>query len=108
MLVADVAERGGDAVEERFGADEAVVGQHVGAVGEMLAGAEADFEMERAVVAEQPLRGDLAVRRHCDLRQQRVDQFLLALAQLVPARPAVKPVEGQRVAGLVARSWRRA
>ena len=53
MLVADVAERGGDAVEERLGADEAVVGQHVGAVGEMLARAEADLEMERAVLAEQ-------------------------------------------------------
>ena len=56
MLVADVAERGGDAVEERLGADEAVVGQHVGAVGEMLARAEADLEMQRAVVAEQALR----------------------------------------------------
>ena len=85
MLVADVAERGRDAVEERLGADEAVVGQHVGALGEMLAGAEADLEMERAVVAEQALRGDFAVGRHRDLRQQRVDQLLLALAQFVAA-----------------------
>ena len=53
MLVADMAERGRDAVEERLGADEAVVGQHVGAVGEMLARAEADLEMKRAILAEQ-------------------------------------------------------
>ena len=84
-----------------------MVGQHVGAVGEMLARAEADLEMQRAVLAEQPLRSDLAFRRHLDLRQQRVDQLLLALAQLVPARPAVEAVEGQRVAGLV-RGHRRA
>ena len=91
----------GDAVEERLAADEAVVGQQIGAVGQMLARAEADLEVERAVVAEQPLRGDLALRRHGDLRQQRVDQRLLALAQLVPARPAVEAVERGRVAGLV-------
>ena len=53
MLVADMAERGRDSVEERLGADEAMVGQHVGALGEMLAAAEADLEMERAVFAEQ-------------------------------------------------------
>ena len=68
MLVADMAERGGDAVEERLAADEAVVGQQVGAVGEMLAGAEADLEVQRAVVAEQALRRDLAVVGHRDLR----------------------------------------
>ena len=33
--------------------------------------------------------------------QQLVDQVLLALAQLVPARPAVEAVEGGRIAGLV-------
>ena len=51
--VADMAERAGDAVEERLDADEAVIGQQIGAIGEMLAGAEADLEMERAIVAEQ-------------------------------------------------------
>ena len=45
MLVADVHKRGGDSVQERFGADEAVVGEHVGAIGKMLARAETDFEM---------------------------------------------------------------
>ncbi len=53
MPVADMAERADDAVEEGLGADEAMVGQQVGAIGEMLAAAEADLEMERAVVAEQ-------------------------------------------------------
>ena len=52
MLVANMAKRGGDAVEERLDADEAVVGEHVGAVGQMLARTEADLEMQRAVVAE--------------------------------------------------------
>ncbi len=56
MLVADMAERGRDAVEERLAADEAVVGQHVGAIGEMLARAEADLEMQRTVLAEQARR----------------------------------------------------
>ena len=60
-LVADVAERGGDAVEERLGADEAVVREHVGAVRKMLARAEANFEMERATVAEQSRRTDLPI-----------------------------------------------
>jgi hypothetical protein len=41
------AERADDAVEERLGADEAVIGQEIGAIGEMLARAEADLEMER-------------------------------------------------------------
>ena len=40
---------------------------------------------------------------HLDLRQQLVDQLLLALAQLVPARPAVEPVQRQRVAGFMRR-----
>ena len=55
-LVADVGQRDGDAVDEWLAADEAVVGQQVGAVSEVLPRAEADFEVERAVVAEQPLR----------------------------------------------------
>ena len=52
-LVADMAERLGDAVEERLAADEAMIGQQVGAIGEMLAAAEADLEVKRAIVAEQ-------------------------------------------------------
>ena len=56
MPVADVAKRGRDSVEERLAADEAMVGQHVGAVGEVLARAEADLEVQRTVVAEQARR----------------------------------------------------
>ena len=47
VTVADLGQRADDAVEEGLGADEAVVGQQIGAVGEMLPGAEADLEMER-------------------------------------------------------------
>ena len=100
-LVADMAERLGDAIEERLAADEAMVGQQVGAIGEMLAAAEADLEMQRAVIAEQPLGGDFPLGGHRNRRQQRLHQLRLALAQLVAARPAVKPVEGRRVALLV-------
>ena len=53
MLVADMIERGRDAVHERLAADEGVVGQHVRSIGEMLARAEADLEMERTILAEQ-------------------------------------------------------
>ena len=66
VAVADVAERGGDAVDERLAADEAVVGEQIGAESEMLARAEADFEVERAVIAEQGARCDFAIRRHRD------------------------------------------
>ena len=68
MPVADMAERGGDPVEEGLGADEAVIGQHVGAIREMLARTEANLEMQRALVAEQAARIDLALRREFDLR----------------------------------------
>ena len=79
MLVADVAERRGDAVEERLGADEAMIGEHVGAVGEMLARAEADLEMQRAILSKQSRGRDLALGRNLDLREQRVDELLLAM-----------------------------
>src|SRR5207248_1200070 len=46
VLVADVAERCRHSVEEWLSADEAMVGKHVGPVGEMLARAEADLEMK--------------------------------------------------------------
>ena len=99
LLLTDVRERRGDSVEERLGADEAVVGKHVGAVGEMLARTKADLEVEGPFVPEQPPRGDLAVGGHLDLWQEPIDELLLALAQLVPARAPVQAVEGQRIAG---------
>src|SRR5437868_9712648 len=100
MLVADVPERSGDSVQERLGTNEAVVGKHVGPGREMLARAEADLEVQRPVVAEQTPRNDLPVRWHFDLRQKRVDQLLLALAQFMAARAPVQAVERQRIAGL--------
>src|SRR5439155_24749911 len=98
MPVPDMRERGGDAVQERLGANEAVIGEHVGALGEVLARAEANLEVQWTVVAEQAPRRNLAFRRYCNLREQLIHELLLALAQFVPARPAVKPVEGQRIA----------
>ena len=99
MPLADVAERRRDPVEEGLGADEAVIGEHVGAVGEMLARAEADLQMQRPLVPEQGAGGDFAGRRQFDPRQERVDKLLLPGAQFVPARPAVQAVESQRIAG---------
>src|SRR6476661_2599474 len=83
MLVANVTECSRDSVEERLGTDEAVVGQHVGAVGKMLARTKPNLEMEGAVLAEQPLSGHLPVVRNLDLRQQTVDQLLLRGAQFM-------------------------
>src|SRR4051794_39879541 len=112
MLVADVCESGSHAIEERLGADEAVVRQHVGAIREMLARAKADLEMQRSFFAEQVSSGNLCFHRHLDLRQERFDQLLLALTQPVPSRTAIEPVESQRVAAPVrshcqrpSRSW---
>jgi hypothetical protein len=105
VLVADVAERDRDAVDERFAADEAMVRQHVGAIRKMLARTEADLEVQGALmpfgIAEQAARGHVALGRHFDLGQERVDKVLLPLAQFVPARPAVELVEGRRIAWLV-------
>ena len=98
MAVADVPERGGDAVEEWLGADEAVVREHVGTVGEVLARSEADFEMKRALVAEQARGGHLTVVRYGNRGKERFDEFGLSLAKPVPARPAIKAVEGGRIA----------
>src|SRR3546814_1574688 len=78
-LVADMAERGDDAVQEGFAADEAMVGQQVGAIGEMLPAAEADLEMQGAVVAEQAGGGDLSLLRDGEGGEQGVDQLLLPL-----------------------------
>ena len=103
VLVADSSERGGDAVEERLAADEAVIGEKIGAVGEMLAGAEADFEMERAVVAEQAPAVSSPSSGTAICGKQHFDQRRLRRAQLVPARPAIQPVEGGRIGFLVRR-----
>src|SRR4051812_3901535 len=94
-----MGERRGDTVKKRLGTDEAVIGQHVGAVGKMLARAETDFEVQRPLVAEQSDGSDLPFTGYFERRQKPFDEFLLPLTKLVPARPAVKAVERQRIAG---------
>ena len=53
------------------------------------------------VIAEQALGGDLAFVGHGDLWQELLNQLLLAGPQLVPAGPAVEPVEGGGIAGFL-------
>ena len=101
VIARDMDQRLRHPVHERLAADEAVVGQHVGAGGEVLAAAEADLEMERAVMPEQALGGDGAFRRHRDPRQQPVDEPLLPRAQRLALGAPVEPVEGGRIAGFV-------
>ncbi len=97
------------AVEERFCADIAVIGQQIGAIGEMLAPAEADLEMQRTRIAEQRLSRDRPLDRHIDLRQEVVDQRLLELAQLLADAAAIEPRNGGGIAFLEcchgARAW---
>ena len=69
MPFADVRKRGGDTVEKRLGADQSVVGRQIGAVGEVLARSEADFQVQRPVVAKQAAGGDFVVCGHRDLRE---------------------------------------
>src|SRR3546814_8553973 len=69
-IARDMDERLRHAVDEGLGADEAMIGQHVGAPRHMLAAAEADLEMERTVAAEKPCGGYLALGRNRALRQQ--------------------------------------
>jgi len=94
----DMGERLGHAVDERLGADEAVIGQHVGAEGHMFAAAKADFEMQRAGVAEQVLRRDFASQGHRDAGEQRVHEVLLARAQGFALGSAIEAVDGGGVA----------
>ena len=89
------------AVEERLGTDEAVVGQQVGAVGEVFAAAEADLEMQRADLRRtgaRPSPGLPPARRSAAAA---VDQFLLPGAQRLADGAAVEPVERGRIAVLV-------
>ena len=95
--IANVHQRAGDSVKERLGADEAMIGQQIGAVGEMLASAEADLEMERPRVAEQDLAVDRSVFGEAQLRQQPLDQIRLAGAQRAALGAAVEAAEGGRI-----------
>jgi hypothetical protein len=94
-------QRGSDAVKERLAADEAMIGQHVGTLRHMLAAAEADFEMQRARLAEEALGGDRPFRRHSDLGQQVFHQRLLKCAQGLALGAAIEAVESGRIAGFM-------
>jgi erythromycin esterase-like protein len=103
IVAVHMGQRLGHAIEERLGADEAMVGQQIGAIGHVLAAAKADLEMQRAIVAEQRLRRHRAFRRHRDARQQGIDKRLLALAQGLALGAAIESVERGRIAGFVCR-----
>jgi hypothetical protein len=89
-----MAEGADDTVQERLGADEAVVGEQVSAIGEMLARSEADLEMQRPVVAEQELGGDRPLLGDGDRRQQLLEQSRLPLPKLVAGAPPVQAAYG--------------
>jgi hypothetical protein len=93
MLIAYMAKRCRNSVEERLRADKAMVGQHIRAIGEMLARTETDLEMKRAILAEQPFSANLALWRDLDLGQQFLDELFLALSELVAARAAIESIE---------------
>ena len=101
IIAIHVGQRLGHPVQERFRADKAVIGQHIGARRHMLTPAEPDFEMQRALIAEQHRRSDRPFRRHGDARQQAIDQPLLPLAQGLAFGPAIKAVDRGRVTGFV-------
>ena len=103
MIAGDMDQRLRYPVDERLGADEAMVGQHVGAPRHMLAAAKTDFKMQRTCLPEQTLRGNFANFGHRDLRQHRVDQILLPRPPRLALRSAVKAVEGGGIAGFVRR-----
>ncbi len=98
MAVADMAEGADDSVEERLAADEAVIGQEVGAKSEMLAGAEADLQVKRPAIAEQCQAVDRPLFWNAQRRQQLVDQLRLPGPKLVPGPAAVKALQGRRIA----------
>ena len=81
MIAGDMNQRLRDPIDKGLGANEAMIGQHVGAARHMLAAAETNFEMQRTWLSEQTLRGNFANIRHRNLRQQRIDQLLLPGAQ---------------------------
>ena len=100
-VLVDMAQQRGDAVDEGFTADEADLRMGGGLPGQMLAGAETDFQpVGLARRVEQCRQIDRAGFRHSDqqLRQQGFDQPGPALAQRAAAAAAVEPRIGS-VAG---------
>ena len=86
-----------DAVEEGLAADEAVIGAHRGLPGHMFAAAEADLQLQRAIVTEQRLQCDRTVLGDRNARQQFLDQRRLARAQRMALATAVEAPDGGRI-----------
>jgi hypothetical protein len=93
-LPLDVEQQADHAIQERFAADEAVIGAHRRLAGEMLAAAEADLELQGTIVAEQGGGIERPGFRNRDPREKIVDKRLLAHAQLVPLATAIEAADG--------------
>jgi hypothetical protein len=74
-----------------------VIGPCRGLTGEMLAGTEADLELEGAIMAEQGPRIERTGCRHFYGGQQFLDQGRLALAQFMSLAPAVQAPDSRRI-----------
>ncbi len=99
--IAHMRERLCYSIDEGFGADEAVIGQQIGTVRQMLAATEADLEVKRARIAEQAGRIDWPIAGDRDPGQQGVDQHLLSRPQGPALAASVKPIERGGIAVFV-------
>ena len=95
--VANMVERADHAVEKGLAADKAGAGPHRRLAREMLAGAEADLHLKRAVFTEQGHRVDRHALGHADPGQQFLDERSLAEAQLVSLAAAIEAADGGRI-----------
>src|SRR5579883_1792486 len=99
-LLFDRRQRLGDAVDERFGADEADIAMRQGLGDQMLAAAKADFEPDLAGL-ERKKRRAIKPRRdaHFDLRQQFTQQRCVMAAQGLAMRPSINDAPLAGLAG---------
>ena len=81
VAIVGMGQSASDSVQVRLGPDEAMVGQEIGTVGEMLSAAEADLQMQWPVITEQPGRGDRPIGGQGDPWQETIDQCLRFGAQ---------------------------
>ena len=89
-------ERADHAIDERFAADQAVIGVQFRLPCQMLASAEADLELQGAIVAKQRLGIERPVR-YANPREQFLNKSGLPDAQLVPLPPSVKTANCRRI-----------
>jgi len=92
-----MAERADHAVEEGLAADKAMIGTRGRLAGEMLACPEADLEFERTAVTEEDLGIERARFGHANLRKESLDEFGLALAELMALAAAVEATDGNGI-----------